>query len=225
MKKTALLTGAGGSLGGAVLRELKQKNYHVFAAVRSQGRIIADDLCTPAIVDLSDEAQSADFVQRGLDLLGRFDAAVLTVGGFAMAPLEETSATDIEKMIRINFYSAWHIIRPLFAAMKKQGSGRIVLIGARPGLEPASGGAMAAYTLSKSLLITLSEILNAEGREAGIVTSVVIPSVIDTPANRRAMPDADFTRWVSPQSLAGVISFALESPDLREPLFKVYGDL
>ncbi len=225
MEKTVLLTGATGNLGGAISEYLQRKGYHIYAATRSGNLPASSESYTPRVADLSDEDSAAAFVRHGLDRFGKIPAAVLTVGGFAMGSLEQTSAADIKKMIDINFMTAWHVIRPLFAAMKKEGYGRIVLIGARPGLEPAGGTAMYAYTLGKSLLFTLAELLNADGRQDDIVTSVVIPGIIDTPPNRRAMPDADFSTWVSPETLAEVVGFTLSCRDLKDPLFKVYGDL
>ncbi len=225
MKKTVLLTGATGNLGRAVTEHLQEKDYHIYAAVRAGGRLTATATLTPSVVDLSDEVAAASFVRNGLETFGHIPHAVLTVGGFAMGHARDTSATDIEKMIQINFYSAWHIIHPLYRAMEEKGFGRIVLIGARPGLEPDGGSAMLAYTLSKSLLFSLAGALNAESRQSGVITSVIVPSVIDTPANRRAMPDADFSAWVTPRAIAEITAFALESRDLREPLFKVYGKL
>ncbi len=225
MNKTVLLTGATGNLGRAVMEHLQPRGYHIYAATRTEGHPAASASCTPHLVDLTNEDSAAAFVRHGLDVFGQLPAAVLTVGGFAMAPLEQTSSADIRKMIDMNFMTAWHVIRPLFSAMKKEGHGRIVLIGARPGLEPAGGTAMYAYTLAKSMLFTLAELLNADGRGADIVTSVVIPGVIDTPANRRAMPDADFSTWVTPRALAEVAGFALTRRELKAPVFKVYGDL
>jgi NAD(P)-dependent dehydrogenase (short-subunit alcohol dehydrogenase family) len=104
--------------------------------------------------------------------------------------------------------------------------GRIVLVGARPALQPRDGASNVAYGLSKSLVLRLAEILNAEGADHNVVTSVIIPSTIDTPDNRAAMPKADFTKWVRPEDIAATIAFILSQPAqmLREPVFKVYGD-
>jgi len=111
--------------------------------------------------------------------------------------------------------------------MKDHGKGgSIFMVGAKPALNPSSGGPLVAYTLSKSLIPTLADILNAEGKEQGIVSTVLVPSIIDTPQNREAMSDADFDKWVKPEEIAEITHFvASEKGDaLREPILKVYGD-
>jgi short-subunit dehydrogenase len=102
----------------------------------------------------------------------------------------------------------------------------LVFIGARPALDNNAAVYMPGYALSKSLLFKLSEILNAAGKEKNIVSTVVVPSIIDTPVNRTAMPNENFSKWVSPESLANIIYMACSEAgkDLREPVMKVYGE-
>jgi len=85
---------------------------------------------------------------------------------------------------------------------------------------------MLAYTLSKSLIVNLAKIMNAEGQDKSVVTSIIVPGIIDTPQNRQAMPDADISLWVTPQAIANVVDFACSASaaDLRDPVFKVYGN-
>jgi NAD(P)-dependent dehydrogenase (short-subunit alcohol dehydrogenase family) len=109
--------------------------------------------------------------------------------------------------------------------MMKQGSGRIFLIGSRQGLNILKGKGALAYSLSKSLLFRLAELLNAEAKGKNVVVSVIVPSTIDTPQNRESMPDADFSSWVTASQIADIIYFysSGESSAIREPVIKVYG--
>ncbi|MGB3081284.1 MAG: SDR family NAD(P)-dependent oxidoreductase, partial [Saprospiraceae bacterium] len=126
--------------------------------------------------------------------------------------------------ISLNFKTAWFIIKPLMTHFKKSGGGQIILIGARPAINPDEGKNVVAYSLSKSLLISLAEIINTEGKNAGITASIIIPGILDTAPNRKAMPDADFEGWVKTSTVAETISFILSDAGkaLRQPVFKVY---
>ena len=130
-------------------------------------------------------------------------------------------------MYKLNFESAYFCARAVFKRMVEQeDGGRIVLIASRSSLDPETGKDMLAYTLSKSLIVNLVKILNTEGRDKNVVTSLIVPGIIDTPENRQAMPDVDRSLWVTPQAIANVIDFAVSASaaDLRDPVFKVYGN-
>jgi NAD(P)-dependent dehydrogenase (short-subunit alcohol dehydrogenase family) len=109
--------------------------------------------------------------------------------------------------------------------MLAQREGRLFLIGARPGLDMRDGVGMTAYALSKSLVFRLAELLNQEAKGTGVTATVIVPSVIDTPVNRAAMPDADYSRWVLPENIAELIHYhSTESAaDLRETVLRIYG--
>src|SRR5258706_7703257 len=110
--------------------------------------------------------------------------------------------------------------------MMKQSNGRIFIIGSRPGLDAKSGKGMVAYGLAKSLIFRLAELMNDEAKGHNVVTSVVVPSTIDTPQNRKSMPDAKFDNWVKPEAIADVIYWYCtdEASVLREPVIKVYNN-
>jgi NAD(P)-dependent dehydrogenase (short-subunit alcohol dehydrogenase family) len=152
--------------------------------------------------------------------------AVLTVGGFAMGHIADTSTADILKQYKLNFETAYNIARPVFVQMMKQNGGRIFLIGSRPGLDATDSKGMVAYGLGKSLIFRLAELLNDEGEAQGVVTSVVVPSTIDTPQNRKAMPKADFNRWVKPEEIADTIYYYASdaAKSIREPVIKMFGN-
>jgi len=154
------------------------------------------------------------------------NAGILMVGGFSMGNLSDTELKDIDRMIDLNFSTTYNIARPLFKHMEATGhQGQIIFIGARPVLQPEQAKDMLAYTLSKSLLFKLSEIVNESGRETGIYTSLVIPGIIDSPKNRENDPEADFNTWVTAGEVADNIVQLLspEGKKPRERIIKVYG--
>jgi NAD(P)-dependent dehydrogenase (short-subunit alcohol dehydrogenase family) len=227
--KTAIVTGASGNLGQAVIKKFLAKGYHV------TGTLIPGDPFKPdfdsqnfeaAIVDLADEKEAAKLVTDQVEKHKQVEAAVLTVGGFAMGNMADTSTVDILKQYRLNFETAYNMARPLFNQMKKKGSGRIFMIGSRPGADMRQSKGMVAYGLSKSLIFRLAELMNEEAKGTDVVASVVIPSTIDTPQNRKSMPDADFSTWVSAEAIANIIYFYCtpEGAVIREPLIKVYNN-
>ena len=177
-------------------------------------------------VDLMDETDAKKFVETVIAKHGSVDVAVLTVGGFAMGTIANTAASDIMKQYKLNFETAYNIARPAFVQMMQQGNGRIFIIGSRPGLNAKNGKGMVAYGLGKSLIFRLAELMNEEAKGTNVVTAVVVPSTIDTPQNRKAMPEANFTNWIKAADIANVIYYhcSTEAAALREPLIKVYNN-
>ncbi len=227
--KTAIVTGASGNMGQAVVRKFLAEGLHVVGTIIPNDPIPLD-IDNPnfekVIVDLANEDASADFVRSILEKHTTIDAAVLTVGGFAMGSIGETGTADIYKQYKLNFETAYNIARPVFVQMMKQQSGRIFLIGSRPGLSAREAKGMVAYSLAKSLIFRLAELMNDEAKGKNVVTNVIVPSTIDTPQNRKAMPDADFDAWVKPEAIAGAIYFYCTdaAAALREPIIKFYNN-
>ncbi|WP_266363722.1 SDR family NAD(P)-dependent oxidoreductase [Tellurirhabdus rosea] len=222
---TILLTGGNGGLGRTVTQTLIRNGHTLFATHEAGHALPQAANLTPIEADLRDEAACQRAVAQSVAAGGTLDAAVLLAGGFAMGSLAETDYAAVEKMFQINFQTAYNLVRPVVAQMEKQPEGgRIVLIGARPALAPEAGQHMVAYALSKSLVMHLSELINAAGKAKNIVSTVILPSTIDTPANREAMPDANPESWVSPADLAELIQFVTFGPGrmLREPVLKAY---
>lgn len=173
-------------------------------------------------IDLTDEAAVEGFYE-GLPGLW---ASIQIAGGFAMAPLEETSARDFMDQITTNALSCFLCCRE---AVKKirggSGGGRLVNVAARPALEPRQGAGMAAYTASKAAVAALTQALAEELAAEGIWINAVAPSILDTPANRRAMPDADHASWPGVDEVAATI-LHLASPangSVRGAVVPVYG--
>jgi NAD(P)-dependent dehydrogenase (short-subunit alcohol dehydrogenase family) len=226
--KTAIVTGASGNLGQAVVKKFLAKDYYVTGTVIPNDSFVIDMPAKnfeTAVVDLVQEELAQYFVEEVANKHGSIDVAVLTVGGFALGNIAGTKTADIAKQIKLNFETAYNIARPVFAQMMKQGSGRIFLIGSKPGADMKNSKGMLAYGLSKSLIFRLAELMNDEARGTNVVISVVVPSTIDTPQNRAAMPDADFSKWETPEAIADVIYFhcTKEGGALRELVIKVHG--
>lgn len=207
-RPTVLITGAGGQLGGAVVAHFQQRGARLVLLDRHaealRERLGGDVLAVQA--DLLDRAQVAARVGAALDAAGRIDVLCHLAGGFHMGePVHETPADAWERMMNLNARSLIHVAAAVVPRMIAQGAGRIVTVGAAGALR--GGGDMGAYAASKSALMRLTESMSAELRDHGINVNCVLPSTLDTPPNRAAMPDADASRWVEPAALAEVIGF------------------
>ena len=232
--KTAIVTGASGNMGQAVVRKFIAEGYKVIGTIIPNDPVPMDPIANgfPAesfekvVVDLMNEEDSEKFIASVISKHGSVDAAILTVGGFSMGTIAETKTSDIAKQYKLNFETAYNAARPLFIQMLKQNSGRIFIIGSRPGLNARNSKGMVAYGLGKSLIFRLAELMNDEAKGTNVIISVVVPSTIDTPQNRKAMPDADPAKWVKPEAIADVIHFYCTDTAsvLREPLIKVYNN-
>jgi len=159
----------------------------------------------PAPCDVTDEAAVNRFVAGVLERHGRVDVLVNAVGGFAGGDLASTSVAEWNRMLTLNLNTAMLGCRAVLPAMTRAGRGRIVNIASRAVVPPAGG--FIAYTVAKSAVITLTQALAQEVRAHGITVNAVLPSTMDTPANRRAMPDADRSSWVSTDAVALVVTF------------------
>ncbi len=225
MSKTILITGANGHLGRAVVDQLLDEGWTVEAVLGPWGELDTDrDRLHCRQVDLLDEAAVHAYLDGVQQRRRRIDAAVLIAGGFAMGRLEETADEQLDKMIDLNFRTAFHLVRPLYRHFQEQGDGRFVFISARPAFHPAAGSGAFAYALSKGMLRQTAELINAGPDKERIRAALIAPSIIDTPANRKAMPDSDFDDWVPPAKIAEGIRFLLSDAGrmLHHPVLEVY---
>lgn len=223
MQKNVVVSGADGILGSAVVKKFDEKGYSVAAICHRKKEELLPGVSLSVEADLMDE-QAADNASRQiLSELKSVEVLVCTAGGFAMNNIENASAVDIQKQLNLNFFTAYNLVRPFYKHMKEKGSGRIFLTGSRQGLAPHLGAQTLAYTFSKSLLFALADTLNAD-KEGNVIVSVVVPSIIDTPANRKSMPDADYSKWVSPDAIADIIAFYASdvASAIRQPVIKVF---
>ncbi|HXP03995.1 MAG TPA: SDR family NAD(P)-dependent oxidoreductase [Stellaceae bacterium] len=217
-----VVTGGTGALGTAVVGALRRAGAvcHVTNLVAAEldhyaHRSDAGVHVTSGL-DLADEAAVGRFY-AGLPPLW---ASIHLAGGFAMAPVAETSAADFEAQLRMNTLSCFLCSRAAIGAIRARGSetpakgGRIVNVAARPAIEPRLGAGMVAYAASKGAVATLTQALAEEVAGEEIWVNAVAPSILDTPANRAAMPDAPHHLWVAPAAIAELIAF-LAAPDNR----------
>jgi NAD(P)-dependent dehydrogenase (short-subunit alcohol dehydrogenase family) len=210
--KVVVITGAAGGLGSAVTRRFAAEGARLVLVERSAeklARIAAevggDVLTIPA--DLSDAAAVERVVTQTEARFGQIDALAHTVGGFeAGAKVYDSGYDALERMFALNtrpvYLTAGRVARHM---VEQNIPGRIVVVLARGGLKGFSGGA--AYTASKAAAQRVIESLSAEVRDKRIHVNAVLPSTIDTPANRADMPNADFSKWVTPDDVASAILF------------------
>lgn len=137
----------------------------------------------------------------------------MTTGGFALGNLETTSIDDLRKQYSLNFETAYNLTKPILKIMKEQGSGSLFFIGSGQGMDTRKGTSAVAYSLSKSLLFQLANIINADSEGTNIKAFVVVPNIIDTPQNRQSMPEANFDNWQKPESIARIIGRYAETPE------------
>ncbi len=219
--RVAILTGGTGALGRAVVRHFARAGarIHVPWIVESEVETFRSelgDLASAAILHRADLANPADvesLVHACVEREGRLDVLANLAGGFVYAPIEETSPETWQRMMEMNATTCFLCCRAAVPAMRRQRKGRIINVSARPAVLLGAAG-MSAYAASKAAVLKLSQSLAEELAPDGIAVNALVPSIIDTPANRAAMPDADHSRWLPPDEIARVIAF-LASDDAR----------
>jgi NAD(P)-dependent dehydrogenase (short-subunit alcohol dehydrogenase family) len=190
-----LITGAAGGLGNAVVEAFLATGAEVYGADLSWKRQPhSNPRFHPIEANLIEAAKLAAPVDTLLHLVGGFG------GG---QPVAETTDETWDKMLDLNLRSAYTIFRAVLPSMTKAGKGRIVAVGARAALDPIAN--FAAYSVTKTALVALVKTVALEVKDSGVTANVVLPSVIDTPANRASMPSADASKWVTPQSIADLL--------------------
>jgi NAD(P)-dependent dehydrogenase (short-subunit alcohol dehydrogenase family) len=203
-----VVTGAGGGLGPAVVEALFAAGATCHLPMRGRGDGVRQDarVVTVAGVDLTDEGAVRAFYASRPALW----ASVHVAGGFRAAPILDTSLADLRGQLDLNLATAFLCCREAARNMRARGNGgRIVNVGSRASAVPAGG--VVAYTVAKAGVASLTQALADELRGDGILVNAVLPSVIDTPANRAAMPAADHGRWPQPAEIAATIAW-LVSP-------------
>jgi NAD(P)-dependent dehydrogenase (short-subunit alcohol dehydrogenase family) len=208
---TVFITGAAGHLGQAVVRACAARGDRLVLFGRNAEvlrRLHGPDNAHRLSLgcDLLDPAQVADAVRQATERFGAIDALCHLAGGFQMGEsVHATTTQTLDRLLDLNVRSLLAIAASVVPVMRAAGRGRIVTVGAMGALR--GGAHMGAYAASKSALMRLTESMSAELKSQGINVNCVLPSIIDTPDNRAAMPDADPQLWVAPQDLASVMLF------------------
>jgi NAD(P)-dependent dehydrogenase (short-subunit alcohol dehydrogenase family) len=238
-EKVAIITGGTGYLGRKVANMFSLNRYKVYLPVRSIRKFMentdneTDENITFKLrkifafeCDVLDENSVKIFLQKVLDLEGnRIDVLVNTVGGFPYEKLTgDINESEFDKWFNVNFKSAFLFSSGVLNSMKNNNFGRIISIGSIAGLEIMKG--RLGYSIAKSALVKLMDIISAEYKENNIFAATVIPSVIDTPANREWGTEVEIKNWVTPDEIAGLIYRIVsdEFKSVRQPVYKIYGN-
>lgn len=227
MERTAIVTGGTGGLGAAVVERLLGENWRVvvpWIAERELARIQEREGLELVQADLFEAAAVQEVVSVASGGDAPLGGLVNLVGGFAAGGrVHETPVDDFMAQFRLNLRPTYLMTQAALPAMLEGSEGSIVCVGTRAALQPFKGAA--GYVSSKAAVIAFAQAVAVEYRDDGIRCNCVLPSVIDTPANRASMPEADFERWVKPAEIAGVIAHLLsaESVPTSGAAIPVYG--
>ena len=203
--RVVVITGANGGLGASVVQRFLEGGATVVGVAR---KIQASDFNNPRFTamtaDLTDAAAVSKLIGDVVSRFGRIDALVHVMGGFAGGKtIAETDDATWMQMQSLNLTSAFYVTRAVVPHMRKAGFGRIIAVGSLTAVEPHAG--LGAYVTFKSALVTLIRTLALENGGAGLTANAVLPGTMDTPANRSAMPDADFSKWLKTSDVAETI--------------------
>ncbi|UCF63604.1 MAG: SDR family NAD(P)-dependent oxidoreductase [bacterium] len=228
-----IVTGGTGDLGQALIGELIKNGASVFTNFRDQSKFTTlkksignSSHLFGMKTSLMEQAEVNSFFEKSRDIFKRLDAFFHIMGGFWMGPeLADTSWDDWKFMMDLNLNSTFLCTKAAFKIMKAQCSGRIFTISAKTAEEfPPQ---MGAYVISKSGVLALTRVLANEGKQYNIQANAILPSILDTPANRKSMPDADVNQWVTPKTIARLLVQMCrpESQAVSHSYIKVFGKL
>jgi len=223
--KIILITGAKGGLGAFVTNAFLESGARVIGVSQS---IAAADFphenfsAMPA--DISTGGSAQNVVDAVVARWGRIDGLVHLIGGFTGGQtVDATDDATLDRMLGMNYRSAFYMIRAALPHMRAQASGRIIAIGSKAAVEPQA--LVGAYAASKAALVSLIRTVARENTDKGIAANVILPGTMDTPANRAAMPTADFSKWVQPGQVARLlVHLALgDASQVSGAVIPVYG--
>ncbi len=226
-KQAVLVAGGTGALGAAVLRELLDAGHPVtttWVVPDERDRVQSDFEGETGLALVQADLMDPDAVGEAVGGVDGLGAVVNLVGGFsAPGRVHESAAEDFEAQLRLNLRPGFLLAHAAMPRLIENGGGAFVGVSARPALRPFSGAA--GYITAKAGVLAFIRALDAEYRDDGIRCNAILPSVIDTPANRRAQPDADHSKWVPPQQIAKVVRFLVsdDSAPTSGAAVPVYG--
>jgi NAD(P)-dependent dehydrogenase (short-subunit alcohol dehydrogenase family) len=223
--KVVLVTGANGGLGTYVTQAFLGAGATVVGTSR---KIQQSDFNIPNFTALPAEISTREgakvLVDQVVARFGKLDVLAHTVGGFAGGQsIADTDDATFQRMVDLNLNCVFHILRAAVPPLRQTGAGRIIAIGSRAALEPGAG--VGAYSASKAAMVSLIRTVALENKDAGLTANVILPGTMDTPANRKAIPNADVSKWVRPETVAGLITWMAgdAGKDINGAVIPVYG--
>lgn len=224
--KIVLVTGANGGLGTYVTQAFLDAGATVVGTSR---KIQSSDFNSASFTALPGDISSLKDAKALVDQInsrfGKLDVLAHTVGGFAGGqPVADIDDATYQRMLDANLHSTFHILRATIPTLRRTSNGRIVAIGSRAALEPGAG--VGAYSASKAAMVSLIRTVAAENKDAGLTANVILPGTMDTPANRAVMPNADFSKWVRPATVASLVHWLASDAgkDVNGAVIPVYGN-
>ena len=223
--KVVLVTGANGGLGIYVTRAFLVAGATVIGTSRKIQQSDfnnANFTAVPAEISTSEGAKV--LVDQIVERFGKLDVLAHTVGGFAGGQsIVDTDDVTFQRMLNLNLNCVFHILRAAVPPLRKTGNGRVIAVGSRAVLEPGAG--VGAYSASKAAMVSLVRTVALENKDAGLTANVILPGTMDTPANRKTIPGADFSKWVRPATVASLITWLAgdAGKDVNGAVIPVYG--
>ena len=223
--KVVLVTGADGGLGTSVTQAFLDADAIVIGTSRKLKQSefsVGNFTAMPADISNADGARK--LITEILSKFGRLDVLAHTVGGFAGgSTIAATDDATFLGMFDINLYATFYLLRAAIPPLRKSGRGRIIAIGSRAAVDP--GPKVGAYSASKAAMVSLIKTVALENQDSGLTANAILPGTIDTAANRKAIPNADFETWVQPKSIASLILWLASEAgkDVNGAAIPVYG--
>src|SRR6266850_5341986 len=203
--KVVPVTGANGGLGTNVTQAFLDAAATVIGSAR---KIQKSDFNHPNFVAIPAEISTREgakvLVDQVVARFGKLDVLAHTVGGFAGGQsIADTDDATFQRMFDLNLSCVFHVLRAAIPPLRKTGNGRVIAIGSRAALEPGAG--VGAYSASKAAMVSLIRTVALENKDAGLTANAILPGTMDTPINRKFMPNSDFSKWVQPDSVAELV--------------------
>ena len=223
--KIVLVTGANGGLGSSVTQAFLDAGAIVIGASRNIRQSEFDSATFTAIsADLSSGQGARELIEELLSKFGRLDVLAYTVGGFAGgSAIADTDDPTFQNKFDVKLYSTFYLLRAAIPALRQSQAGRVIAIGSRAAVDP--GANVGAYSASKAAMVSLIRTVALENQDVGMTANIILPGTIDTAANRKAMPKADFSKWVQPKSIASLMVWLASEAgkDVNGAAIPVYG--